>query len=629
MDPSEEDELLRSAALQNTRTILAARKRAEEELIRAKDDLERRARELEVLYKTGMALSSKLDTKALLQTLTDAATEVTRAQFGAFFYNTRDESGQAYMLYTLSGAPREAFASFPMPRATALFGPTFRGEGVVRCDDVKTDARYGLSAPYHGMPPGHLPVRSYLAVPVVSRAGAIHGGLFFGHAEPGIFTERDEVLVGSMAAQAAIAIDNARLFENLERSRLELQQTNETLEQRVHERTERLREMQEQLHQAQKMEAIGQLTGGVAHDFNNLLTVILGNLDLLTQQIPPEQGRLHRAATQALLGTRRAATLTHQLLAFSRRQPLDPKPTDVNRLVTGMSELLRRTLGETISIETVLSAGLWRVEVDANQLESGLLNLAINARDAMPNGGKLTIETANAHLDESYSRLFAEVRPGQYVAICVSDTGAGMSADVLARAFEPFFSTKPVGAGTGLGLSQVYGFVKQSGGHIRLYSEIGEGTTVKVYLPRLLGAEAAATDSGSFAAVPRGELSETILVVEDDDNVRQYSVEALHDLGYRVLPASSAAMALNLLHGHPEIQLLFTDVGLPGVNGRELADAAREHCPGLKVLFTTGYARNAIVHQGRLDAGVELLTKPFTRAQLATRIRDVLDSPRS
>jgi PAS domain S-box-containing protein len=388
--------------------------------------------------------------------------------------------------------------------------------------------------------------------------------------------------------------------------------------------TER-RAMQEQLHQAQKMEAIGQLTGGVAHDFNNLLTVILGNLETIARHASPENGRLRRSVDQATRGAQRAATLTQQLLAFSRRQPLNPKPTEVNRLVGGMSDLIRRALGENIAIETVLGAGVWRIHIDPHQLESALLNLAVNARDAMREGGRLTIETANAHLDERYSARYAELEPGQYVMICVSDTGTGMSKDVMARAFDPFFTTKPIGEGTGLGLSQVYGFVKQSGGHVKLYSEAGEGTSVKLYLPRYVGLQPQ-PEPEPVSFERSGDTSEVILVVEDDDDVRSYSTDALRGLGFSVLEAIDGPAALRVLDRHPEVQLLFTDVGLPGINGRELMTQAQLRRPGLKVLFTSGYARNAIVHQGRLDAGVQLLTKPFTREQLAARVRDVLDS---
>jgi CheY-like chemotaxis protein len=363
----------------------------------------------------------------------------------------------------------------------------------------------------------------------------------------------------------------------------------------------------------------------VAHDFNNLLQVILGNLDTLTRSIPPESARLLRAATNAMSGARRAAALTQRLLAFSRRQPLDPKPISINGLVTGLSELIHRTLGETIAVETVLAAGLWRVEVDPNELESAILNLAVNARDAMPEGGRLTIETANSHIDDAYAVSHVEVLPGQYVAISVSDTGAGMDARTMAQAFEPFFTTKPVGKGTGLGLSQVYGFVKQSGGHVKIYSEPGQGTTVKIYLPRLIG-EATEPEAAEDLPSPEAESEETILVLEDDDDVRTYTVEILRELGYRVLEAHDGPSALRLLERQARVDLLFSDVVLPGgMTGAQAAAQARELRPGLKVLFTTGYARNAIIHHGRLDAGVQLITKPFTSTDLATKIRDVLD----
>jgi len=612
---------------------------------------------LETLNRVGETVAAELALDRAVQVVTDAATALSGAAFGAFFYNVLDAQGASYMLYTLSGVDRAAFAQFPMPRATAVFGPTFRGEGMVRSDDITADPRYGRNAPHTGMPAGHLPVRSYLAAPVVGRAGEVLGGLFFGHPEPGRFTERSERLVEGIARQAAIAIDNARLFEAAQAEIAERKRTeaalreaeerqlrlNESLEAMVAERTaelsaanQRLRDeaeersrVEEALRQAQKMETIGQLTGGVAHDFNNLLTIIIGNLETLQRQMErpgAEPARLKRAADNAFRGAQRAASLTQRLLAFSRRQPLDPKPVDVNRLVAAMSDLLRRTLGESIAIETVLAGGLWRTHVDPNQLENALLNLALNARDAMPEGGKLTIETANTHLDEVYAARQAEVIPGQYVVICITDTGAGMSRAVLAQAFEPFFTTKDVGHGTGLGLSQVYGFVKQSGGHVKLYSEVGEGTTVKVYMPRLMAEDEAAEAEEPPAAMAAAPGTRTILIVEDDDDVRAHSIDVLSELGYRVLDAPNGAAALDILDRNPDISLLFTDVGLPGgMNGRQLAEEARRRRPKLSVLFTTGYAKNAIVHDGRLDPGVQLITKPFTYAALASKIRDIVE----
>jgi signal transduction histidine kinase len=418
--------------------------------------------------------------------------------------------------------------------------------------------------------------------------------------------------------EATIRLSETRL-EALRRERA----LNETLEQRVAEEIEERMKTEEVLRQAQKMEAIGQLTGGIAHDFNNLLQVILGNLESLRRRTNLEtRADIKKPVETAIRGAERAAELTNQLLAFSRRQPLKPKPIELGRLVSGMSELLRRVLGETIATETVLAGGLWKAHADANQLESALLNLAVNARDAMPRGGKLTIETANVFLDEAYAATHDDVRSGQYVMIAVSDTGTGMSKEVLAKAFDPFFTTKEIGKGTGLGLSQVYGFVKQSGGHVKIYSEPGEGTTVKVYLPRVVAdAEIVPPD----VPPPAGDATEVILVVEDDGDVRANTIEMLRDLGYSVLAAADSTSALKILDATPNVHLLFTDVGLPGgFNGRQLADEAQRRRPALRVLFTTGYARNAIVHQGRLDPGVEMLPKPFTYATLAAKLRAVL-----
>lgn len=384
---------------------------------------------------------------------------------------------------------------------------------------------------------------------------------------------------------------------------------------------------EEALRQSQKMETVGQLTGGVAHDFNNLLQIVTGNLDILQRNLPADQPRLARAADAAMNGAQRAAVLTQRLLAFSRRQPLAPERIDPNRLIAGMSDLLHRSLGETVEVEIVQGARIWPVEVDANQLENALLNLAINARDAMPEGGKLTIETANTHLDSHYTARDVEVTPGQYVLISVSDTGTGMDANTLAHAFEPFFTTKEVGRGTGLGLSMVYGFIKQSGGHVRIYSEGGHGTTVKIYLPRFFGDAAEAPLHPLTELIPQGSRDEMILVCEDDENVRAYTVEVLRELGYRVIEAGDGPEALAAIDAAPgRIDLLFTDVVLPrGMTGAVLAAEAQRKRPTLKVLFTTGYARNAIVHHGRLDPGVQLLPKPFTYTDLAAKVRDMLD----
>jgi PAS domain S-box-containing protein len=750
--------------LRGTFSDIAERKQLEARLLAVNETLEARvgelraeARALEVLNRTGAGLSAERDLQRLVQSVTDAGVELSGASFGAFFYNLIDDKGESYTLYTLSGAPRSAFEKFPMPRNTAIFEPTFRGQGPIRSADILVDPRYGKSAPYHGMPSGHLPVRSYLAVPVVSRNGDVLGGLFFGHPQPGMFNERAERILVGLAGQAAVAIDNVREVAARRKAEEELQQLNRELERRVEERGRQLaasrieleeserrfrllvegvrgyaiymldpagvvvnwnpgarqikgyaaeevvgrhfslfyteadreagvparaidtaarvgkyesegwrirkdgtsfwagvvisairgadgavigfakvtrdlteeRAAEERARQSQKMEGIGQLTGGVAHDFNNLLTIIIGNLEAMQRHLgegTSDRERLARSVDNAMRGARRAESLTQRLLAFSRQTPLEPKPVDLGRLVTGMSDLLRRTLGEQVVVETVLTGGVWRAHADPNQLEVAIVNLAVNARDAMPGGGRLTIETANIHLDEQYAATQAEVVPGQYVMLAVTDSGIGMTSEVKARAFDPFFTTKDVGHGTGLGLSQVYGFVKQSRGHVKIYSEVGEGTTIKIYLPRD-HAEAAEDDEAPAPRVARGSRHEVILVVEDDADVRSYSSETLRELGYEVVEAPHARAALHLLEGRPEVALLFTDIGLPGgMNGRQLAEAARARRPNLKVLFTTGYARNAIVHDGRLDPGVELLPKPFTQAALAAKLRDILDA---
>jgi signal transduction histidine kinase/ActR/RegA family two-component response regulator len=377
--------------------------------------------------------------------------------------------------------------------------------------------------------------------------------------------------------------------------------------------------------QSQRLEAVGQLTGGVAHDFNNLLTVVLGNADLLAAADLREDQR--RQALDMLIGAaERGAVLTRQLLAFARKQPLAPSEVDVNQLVAGIDPMLRRTLGEHIEIEIVRGAGLWTAMVDPTQLESALLNLCLNARDAMPGGGRLTLETANAALDQRYADQHADVVPGQYTMVAVSDTGTGIEPAHLARVFEPFFTTKEKGKGTGLGLAMVYGFVKQSGGHVGIYSERGHGTTVKLYLPRAVGPRAETAPPVAAAELRGG--AETVLVVEDDEPVRLLAGLELRAMGYRVIEAASGAEAMRVLEQGETVDLLFTDIVMPGgMSGRELADAAWRLRPGLRVLFTSGYTENAIVHHGRLDPGVQLLPKPYRRADLARAVRVALERP--
>ena len=405
-----------------------------------------------------------------------------------------------------------------------------------------------------------------------------------------------------------------------------LRELNEQLEARVRaEVAERMR-VEDALRQSRKMEAVGQLSGGIAHDFNNMLATVIGPLDLLALRIGDSDARAVRYIEMALDGAQRAAQLTQRLLAFSRQQPLQPVALDVNHLVAGMTDLLVHSLGSSVILETVLGGGQWWTHADASQLENVILNLAVNARDAMPGGGRLQLQTSNCQIDLAAVAEHGGIPTGDYVRIAVTDTGSGMPADVMARAFDPFFTTKPVGQGTGLGLSQVYGFVQQSNGHVRLQSTPGAGTTVVIYLPRLLAEVDALPAAATVAAPLSGGGAEQILVVDDDAAVRAFSVDALSELGYQVLSADGAASALPLLQAHPNIALLFTDVVMPGVNGRQLADQALARHPHLKVLFATGNSRNALVDDGVLDANVQLIGKPFTIGELATRVRAVLSS---
>jgi PAS domain S-box-containing protein len=388
-----------------------------------------------------------------------------------------------------------------------------------------------------------------------------------------------------------------------------------------------LAETQAALAQSQKMEAVGQLSGGIAHDFNNLLHVITNATEALNRKLQTSDPEIGHLLTMVRRNADRAASLTQRLLAFSRRQPLEPRALDANRLVQGMADLLHSSLGESISVEVVSGSGLWQILADPNQLETAILNLAVNARDAMPNGGKLTIETTNAFLDETYTLSYKDVMPGQYVMIAVSDTGTGMTKEVLSKAFDPFFTTKEVGQGTGLGLSQVYGFIKQSGGHVKIYSEVDRGTTIKLYLPRLVTA-AALDDRKEIDFVHDARAKGTILLVEDEEDVRQFTTQVLRELGYQVTAASNGMSALAALQTMKQLDLLFTDIGLPdGMNGRQLADEVTRRRPGLRVLFTTGYARNAIIHDGRLDPGVDVIVKPFTQASLGRKLEKMLSIP--
>jgi signal transduction histidine kinase len=425
-------------------------------------------------------------------------------------------------------------------------------------------------------------------------------------------------LAGVLLLGLFSAFDMRRRLTAIDRSQQQLTAANAALVSEIATRET----AEAQVRQMQKMEAIGQLTGGIAHDFNNMLAIVTSAMNLIQRKLARGETEIGQFVESALDATQRAANLTQRLLAFSRQQPLAPQVVDANRLLAGMSDLLRRALGEHVAIETVLGGGLWKTNADPSQIENAVLNLAVNARDAMPDGGRLTIETANCHLDDDYAARHAEVEAGQYVLIAVTDTGTGMPPDVAARAFDPFFTTKPVDKGTGLGLSQVFGFVRQSGGHVKIYSEVGQGTTIKIYLRRHFGEDEHSPTASTPSKTGAGE---TILLVEDDERVRLLTVVMLRDLGYVVVHAATAEDALRQLEAHPEVTLLFTDIVMPGMNGRKLADQALRLRPGLKLLFTTGFTRNAVVHNGVLDHGANFLAKPFTIDQLAEKLRGVLE----
>lgn len=465
--------------------------------------------------------------------------------------------------------------------------------------------------------------RSGLCVPLL-RDGRLEAILILGHGEPRRWTPGEVALVMEIAEISWVAVQRADALIRLEAKVGRQGAQLERVATELHDAASARAAAETQVRQLQKMEAVGQLTGGIAHDFNNMLAVVIGGLDMIDRRLANGQTDIGRYVEAAKDGATRAAALTQRLLAFSRQSPLSPEPVEGNRLIADLTDLLTRTLGEPIAVETVLGAGLWRAEADRGQLENAIVNLAVNARDAMPDGGRLTIETANAHVGDDYAQE-ADMDAGQYVLIAVSDTGTGMPPDVLAKAFDPFFTTKPVGRGTGLGLSQVFGFVRQSRGHVRIYSEPGVGTTVRLYLPRFYGEAPTPVQRAMLPDIRGGSANEIILVVEDEARVRGFSVEVLRDLGYTVVHAASGPDALALLDKGQAATLLFTDVVMPGMTGRELADRALAMLPELKVLYTTGYTRNAVVHNGVLDPGTQLLSKPFGVDELARKVRDVLD----
>jgi PAS domain S-box-containing protein len=551
----------------------------------------------DVLNQTSQALASELDLDRIVQTVTDAGLKLSGARFGAFFYNVINEAGESLLLYTLSGAERSDFEAFGHPRATEVFGPTFRGEGVVRSDDITKDRRYGRNAPHKGMPEGHLPVRSYLAVPVTSREGEVIGGLFYAHPEPGVFRQEAEVLLLGLAGQAAVAIDNARLFEAAQRA-------NQSLEQRVQERTRELEIANEALRQSQKMEAIGQLTGGIAHDFNNLLTVIRGSADILRREGLSEDKR--QRYIDAISATAdRAARLTGQLLAFARRQALRPEIFDAGSQIASITDMLRSVLGSRIGLEINADCSDCFVEADIAQFETAIVNMAVNARDAMDGEGKLKIGIQRQAEDGT-----------DFVCVEVADTGHGIATDKIDRIFEPFFTTKEVGKGTGLGLSQVYGFAKQSDGEIKVESTVGVGTTFRLLLP--------ARDRTAQAPVSRAEPEKEasggrVLIVEDNPEVRSFAEDLLRELGFEADVASSAGEALEKLAAGAQYDVIFSDVVMPGMSGIDFARRVREQLPEMPVVLTSGYS-HVLVEEGRY--GFPLLQKPYSASDVARALQE-------
>jgi PAS domain S-box-containing protein len=575
----------------------------------------REKRRLEVLNRTGAAIAAELDLERIVQTVTDAGVALTGAQFGAFFYNVIDDAGESYMLYALSGVERSHFDRFPMPRNSAIFRPTFEGKAIVRSDDIRTHPDYGRNAPYYGMPEGHLPVRSYLAVPVISRTGEVIGGLFFGHAEPGRFAGEHEALLAGLAGQAAVAIDNARLFqaverENRQRARAEeqLRALNETLEARVAKEISVRRQTEAALQQAQKMEAIGQLTGGIAHDFNNLLMAVMGSLELLARRMPADP-QLTRLVANAMEGARRGSALTSRMLAFARRQELRLGAVDVRELFEGMAELLQRSLGPMIAIEADFPEALPLARTDPGQLEAALLNVAVNARDAMHDAGTIFISASDEVVDDDPGLL-----PGRYVRLAVRDTGDGMDEATLNRAGEPFFTTKDVGQGTGLGLSMVHGLAQQSGGRLTLLSMPGQGTTAEIWLPvATLDMASFPAPSPAIAQTPETARPMVVMAVDDDALVRMNTVAMLEDLGHTVIEAQSGREALERFDAG-SVDLVITDHAMPQMSGVQLAAALHARRPDLPVVLATGYAE---LPDGD-HSGLPRLAKPFTQAQLAS-----------
>ncbi|MGY1880617.1 ATP-binding protein [Pseudomonas reactans] len=592
-------------------------------------DSETALSDIEFLHRISLDLIGEQDLEALYGKIVDAAVSITGSQFGTMQLlcpegHPSGHGGQLQLLCS-RGLPPEAVGFWqwvsPMAYSSCTMAlqlgqraiiPDFEEwPDIAGTDDLQAFRNTGI--------------RSAQTTPLLSRDGRLLGMISTHWSTPHQPSERDLRLLDILARQAADLLERTIADEALRDAQAELRALNETLEQRVAERTALLMQAEEKLRQSQKMEAVGQLTGGLAHDFNNLLAGISGALELMNRRIT--QGRLadvdkYMVAAQG--SAKRAAVLTQRLLAFSRRQTLEPRATNVNTLMYGMAELIQRTAGPGIQIETTGAADAWTAFVDVSQLENALLNLCINARDAMPQGGRIQLQTSNHWLDATAARAY-DLAEGPYLRLSVTDTGTGMSPDVMAHVFEPFFTTKPIGQGTGLGLSMIYGFAQQSGGQVHLHSTEGEGTCVSLYLPRHHGAAPGDELAPGQVDIEVAQHGETVLLVDDESTVRMLLADVLGELGYTVIEAADSAAGLKLLRSDVHIDLLVTDVGLPGgMNGRQMAEAGMELRPGLKTLFITGYAENAVMGYGQLGAGMGVLTKPFAVEVLGGRVRELL-----
>ena len=592
-------------------------------------DSETALSDIEFLHRISLDLIGEQDLEALYGKIVDAAVSITGSQFGTMQLlcpqgHPSGHGGELQLLCS-RGLPPEAVGFWqwvsPMAYSSCTMAlqlgqraiiPDFEEwADIAGTEDLIAFRRAGI--------------RSAQTTPLRSRDGRLLGMISTHWSAPHQPSERDLRLLDILARQAADLLERTIADEALRDAEAQLRALNETLEQRVAERTAMLMQAEEKLRQSQKMEAVGQLTGGLAHDFNNLLAGISGALELMNRRI--SQGRLsdvdkYMVAAQG--SAKRAAVLTQRLLAFSRRQTLEPRATNVNTLMYGMAELIQRTAGPGIQIETLGAVDAWTAFVDVSQLENALLNLCINARDAMPEGGRIQLQTSNHWLDANTARAH-DLTEGPYLRLSVSDTGTGMSPDIMAHVFEPFFTTKPIGQGTGLGLSMIYGFAQQSGGQVHIQSAVGEGTCVSLYLPRHHGAAPGDELTPGQTTIEVAQHGETVLLVDDESTVRMLLADVLGELGYTVIEAADSAAGLKLLRSDVHIDLLVTDVGLPGgMNGRQMAEAGMELRPGLKTLFITGYAENAVMGYGQLGAGMGVLTKPFAVEVLGGRVRELL-----